>query len=124
MRKRLYQEFKGFCDATQKLFGTSNFHVDGPYPALGFHGCPNRMNVFLTPTISCLINLVENPFFVLTLKEIEIAHFERVSYSLKNFDLVFIFKDFNRLPILINAIPTNYLERIKNWLNEMNIWFS
>jgi len=78
----------------------------------------------LTPTISCLVNLIENPFFVLTIKEVEIAHFERVSYNLKNFDLTFVFKDYFRLPLRINAIPTNHLETIKNWLNEMNILFS
>ena len=60
----------------------------------------------------------------LTLKEVEIAHFERVSYNLRNFDLTFVFNDYNRFPIRINAIPTSSLERIKNWLNEMNILFS
>jgi len=30
------------------------------------------------PTVHCLVQLIEPPFFVLTLEEVEIAHFERI----------------------------------------------
>jgi len=30
------------------------------------------------PTINCLVSLIDTPFFVLPLEEIEIAHFERI----------------------------------------------
>jgi len=36
-----------------------NFEFDIPYKELGFYGSPYRSNVFLTPTVNCLINLYE-----------------------------------------------------------------
>lgn len=46
------------------------------------------------PTSKCLVALSEIPFFVMDLSDVEIVHFERVSFMTKNFDMVFIFKDF------------------------------
>ena len=51
---------------------------DIPYRDLGFHGVPGRISCFLMPTVHCLVQLIEPPFFVLTLEEVEIAHFERI----------------------------------------------
>ena len=39
--------------------------------------------MFLQPSVHCLVSLIETPFFVLTLKEIEICNFERVSVSIE-----------------------------------------
>ena len=50
------------------------------------------------------------------LEDVEIVHFERVSLQLKNFDMVFIFKDYNRKIAMINAIPMTQLEHVKDWL--------
>lgn len=83
-----------------------------------------KANVLLMPTVNCLVNLSEFPFFVLTMRDVEHAHFERVSYQLKNFDLAIIFKDYNKQVLRINAIPVKYLETIKNWLDQMDILFS
>ena len=69
------------------------------------------------PSVNCLIAISDFPPFVLTVKEIEICHFERVSYQLKNFDMAVIFKDYRKPVLIISAIPISYLERIKNWLN-------
>jgi len=76
------------------------------------------------PTVKCLTNLIDMPFFVITLKEIEVAHFERVAYNLKNFDLCFIFKDYHRPVLRVSAIPTTFIDTIKSWLDEMNIVYS
>jgi len=40
------------------------------------------------------VALSEFPFFVLDVKDIEVAHFERMFYGMKNFDLVIVQKDF------------------------------
>lgn len=90
--------------------------VDIPFRELGFQGVPFRSNVLLQPTTETLVFLTEPPFLVLTLSEIEIAHLERVQYGLKNFDLVFVFQDFNRAPVHINTIPMNQLDTVKEWL--------
>jgi hypothetical protein len=102
----------------------NKFSFDQPYRALGFYGCPSRANVFLMPTVNCLVNLSEQPFFVLTLKEVEVCHFERISYNLRNFDLCFIFKNYTKPVLRISAIPTSHKETIMNWLDEMNLIFS
>lgn len=38
------------------------------------------------------MNFNFQPPFLITLEEVELVHFERVSFQLKNFDMVFIFK--------------------------------
>jgi Xaa-Pro aminopeptidase len=43
---------------------------------------------------------------------------------LKNFDLVFVLKDFNRPPIHINTIPVESLESVKDWLDSVDIPFT
>lgn len=61
---------------------------------------------------SCLIQ----PPFVVTLDEVELVHFERVQFHLKNFDVVIIYKDYNKKVTMINAVPVNSLDPIKEWL--------
>lgn len=46
------------------------------------------------PTTNCLVSLSELPTFVMDIEDIEIVHFERVTLSIKNFDMVFVYKDF------------------------------
>ena len=70
------------------------------------------------------MQLTEQPFTVITLDDIEIAHLERVQFGLKNFDMVFVFKDFQRPPAHINTIPVESLENVKEWLDSVNIPFS
>lgn len=55
--------------------------------------------------------------------DIEIAHFERVQYMTKNFDLVLVYKDYQNFK-RICAIPTEFLDKIKSWLNATHILFS
>ena len=56
------------------------------------------------------------PPFVIALDEVELIHFERVQFQLKNFDMVFIFKDYSRKVEMINSIPMSSLDAIKEWL--------
>ncbi len=56
------------------------------------------------------------PPFVVVLDEVELVHFERVHFQLKNFDMVFIMKDYSKKTQAIQAIPMAELDPIKNWL--------
>ena len=119
-RHQLNKEFKAFA---QKIAEASDgrFEVDSPFRELGFNGVPFRTNVFLMPTMDCLIHLTEPPFFVITLADVEIAHLERVQYGLKNFDLVFVLNDFSKAPVHINSIPAQALDSIKVWLDSVDL---
>ena len=90
--------------------------LDIPFRELSFEGVPFRTSVRLQPTTDCLIHLTDPPFLVVTLSEIEIASLERVQYSLKQFDLVLIFKDFTKPPLHINSIQSSSMDDVKNWL--------
>jgi nucleosome binding factor SPN SPT16 subunit len=103
---------------------------DMPYRELGFEGAPDKMQRFLMPTRDCLVDLIEFPPVVVSLEEIEVAHFERVTYSLKNFDLVLVMKNFAQDPvrgetqwIRISSVPTTELDAVKKWLDSVNIPF-
>lgn len=81
------------------------------------------MNVRLQPTTECLVHLTDPPFLVVTLADIEIASLERVQYSLKQFDLVLVFKDFTKPPLHINSIQSSQLDDVKNWLEYISRLF-
>ncbi|CAO1629005.1 unnamed protein product [Parajaminaea phylloscopi] len=121
-RAQLNKEFKKFAEAVAE--SSDDLTVDTPYRELGFDGVPFRTNVWLAPTNDCLVHLTDAPFTVVTLAEVEIAHLERVQYGLKNFDLVFVFKDFTKPPLHINSIPTQSLDNVKEWLDSVDILVS
>ncbi|KAL9004589.1 MAG: hypothetical protein Q9188_002598 [Gyalolechia gomerana] len=123
-RSQLDKLFKNFAETIQQAARDEGWGVDIPFRELGFNGVPNRSNVFMQPTADCLVQLTEPPFTVLTLDEIEVAHLERVQFGLKNFDMVFVFKDFHRPPVHINTIPVESLEAVKEWLDSINIAYS
>ena len=60
--------------------------------------------------------LTLQPVFVVTLEDVELVHFERVSLSLKNFDRVFIFKDYSKKVAMVNSVPMTQLDHVKEWL--------
>jgi len=119
-RARLNNEYQTFVRKIEE-FVPGGMEFDIPYRDLGFFGVPFRSNVFLMPTVNCLVHLSEQPFFILTLSEVEIAYFERVQFSLRNFDIVFIHKDYSKPVTHINSISVEYLETIKEWLDSCNI---
>mmetsp|Transcript_2232 Transcript_2232/g.3562 ORF Transcript_2232/g.3562 Transcript_2232/m.3562 type:complete len:816 (-) Transcript_2232:34-2481(-) len=122
-KEKLNKEFKNFCEQVQQVSG-EKIDFDIPYRELGFYGVPYKTNVFIMPSVNCLLSLIEQPFFIIMLNEIEIAHFERVHFGLRNFDLVFVFKDYTKPPMRICSIPAEYLESIKDWLNDIDILYS
>ncbi|ORY48261.1 SPT16-domain-containing protein [Rhizoclosmatium globosum] len=122
-RAALDKEFKQFAekiaDASQ-----GQVEVDLPFRDLGFQGVPHRQPVLLVPTTDCLVHLVEPPFMVTTISEIERVHLERVRFGLKSFDMVIVYKDFTRPVQHINTIPTDQLENLKEWLDSVDVPFT
>ncbi|CCH40657.1 hypothetical protein BN7_191 [Wickerhamomyces ciferrii] len=116
----LDKEFRKFGELISNASG-GLFDLDIPFRELGFSGVPFRSSTFLMPTRDCLVQLIDPPFLVVTLEEIEIAHLERVQFGLKNFDLVFVFKDFKKPVVHINTIPMELLEDVKSWLTDVDI---
>ncbi|XHG08082.1 FACT complex subunit spt16 [Aspergillus wentii] len=123
-RAALDREFKAFAEKIADAGKDEGVDVDIPFREIGFTGVPNRSNVLIQPTTDALVQLTEPPFLAITLNEIEIAHLERVQFGLKNFDLVFVFKDFHRPPVHINTIPVEALEGVKDWLDSVDIAYT
>lgn len=121
-RKRavLDKEFRYFAEAIAEA-SDGLLDVDSPFRDLGFQGVPSRSAVFCMPTRDCLIQLIEPPFLVVNLSEVEICILERVQFGLKNFDMVFVYKDFTRPVTHINTVPIEQLEFIKTWLTDVDI---
>lgn len=123
MRRKLNQTFQNFCDKVVKQTN-DQFDFDAPFNELGFLGVPHRSSCTLKPTSSCLVNLTEWPPFIVTLDEVELVHFERVSFQLKNFDMVFIFKDYSRKTQMVQQIPMSSLDSVKEWLNTSDLRYT
>jgi nucleosome binding factor SPN SPT16 subunit len=123
-RAQLDKEFKNFAEKIADAARNENVSVDVPYRELGFNGVPSRSSVLIQPTTDCLVQLTEPPFTCLTLAEIEIVHLERVQFGLRNFDLVVVFKDYQRPPTHINTIPVESLDPVKDWLDSVDIPFT
>jgi nucleosome binding factor SPN SPT16 subunit len=122
-KEKLNKEFKNFVESVQSVSNeTIDFEI--PYRDLGFHGVPHKSNVFIMPSVNCLMSLIDQPFFVVSLSEVEVVHFERVQFTLKNFDMVMVFKDYAVTPLRICSIPAEYLDQIKDWLNDTDIVYS
>ncbi len=122
-RAALDREFKKFAEhIADASHGVVD--LDVPFRELGFQGVPSRSAVLCIPTRDCLVQLVDLPFLVITLEEVEIAHLERVQFGLKNFDLVFVFKDLNKSVVHVSTIPMESLEDVKAWLTDVDIPFS
>ncbi|KAI9144721.1 FACT complex component Spt16 [Paraphysoderma sedebokerense] len=122
-RAQLNREFQSFGAKIVEV-SDSKLDVDVPYRDLGFNGVPFRSNVLLQPTADCLVHLTEPPFLIITLADVEVVHLERITFGLKNFDMVFVFKDFTKPPVHINSIPMTQLENVKDWLDSSEIPFS
>ena len=122
-RKRMNEEFQNFAKKVEEQAGDLEFDI--PFRDLGFYGVPphNRSTCYVMPCVNALVELTEPPWFVVPLDDIEVAHFERIVYGLKNFDLVLVMKDFNIKPVQVSAINVEHLDSLKTWLDSCNIKF-
>jgi nucleosome binding factor SPN SPT16 subunit len=123
-RAALDKEFKSFAEKISDAARSEGVAVDVPFRELGFNGVPSRSSVLIQPTTDCLVQLTEPPFLCVTLAELEVVHLERVQFGLRNFDMVLVYKDFNKTPAHVNTIPVENLEAVKDWLDSVEIPFS
>ncbi|XP_049866709.1 FACT complex subunit spt16 isoform X2 [Pectinophora gossypiella] len=123
LRHKLKVAFKSFCERVENMT-KQEVEFDTPFRELGFPGAPYRSTVLLQPTSGALVNLTEWPPFVIALEDVELVHFERVQFHLKNFDMVFVFKDYAKKVAMVNAVPMNMLDHVKEWLNSCDIRYS
>ncbi|KAJ1726760.1 FACT complex subunit spt16, partial [Coemansia biformis] len=122
-RRQLNKEFEEFANHVVEASG-HEVELDKPFRNIAFTGVPSRANVLLQPTVECLVHLSDTPFFVLTVADVELVHLERVQFGLKNFDMVFVFRDFKRAPVHVNTVPSKQLDDIKEWLDSVNLVFT
>lgn len=123
LRSRLNHAFDSFRRKLESIT-RQQLEFDIPFRDLSFYGVPVRSSVLLQPTTHCLVHLTEMPFFVITLDEIELVHFERVQFHLKNFDIVFVFKDYSRKVAMISSVPMAALDAVKEWLDSCDIKYT
>lgn len=123
LRQKLKSAFRNFCEKAEAIT-KRKVEFETPFRDLGFHGAPNRSTVLIQPTTGYMINLTEWPPFVIGLDEIELVHFERVQFHLKNFDMVVVYRDYHRKVASVTAIPMSQLDSIKEWLNSCDIKYS
>ncbi|XP_004343482.1 hypothetical protein CAOG_07608 [Capsaspora owczarzaki ATCC 30864] len=121
LKNRYNEAFAKFAQKVQEQTHNA-VKFDAPERGCGFFGVANRGQAFITPGTHCLFNVTEQPQFVVTLDEIELVHLERVQHSLKSFDMVIIYKDYTRPVTHITAIPTNYIDTIRDWLDAVDIY--
>lgn len=115
------KEFEAFIKSIEECGKDYKIMFEKPYRDLGFEGNWNRARIFFQPTLNTLMSVVETPFFILTIAEVEIACFERVMPGIKSFDLVFVFKNYEKPVLRIESIDIKDLEGVKNWLDKVII---
>ncbi|GFZ07261.1 global transcription factor C [Actinidia rufa] len=125
-KNKINMGFQNFVNRVNDLWGQPQFRgldleFDQPLRELGFHGVPFKASAFIVPASSCLVELIETPFLVVTLSEIEIVNLERVGLGQKNFDMAIVFKDFKRDVLRIDSIPSTSLDGIKEWLDTTDL---
>ncbi|KAI3882641.1 hypothetical protein MKX03_000081 [Papaver bracteatum] len=125
-KNRINMDFSNFVNKVNDLWGQPQFRgidleFDQPLRELGFHGVPYKASAFIVPTSSCLVELIETPFLVVSLNEIEIVNLERVGLGQKNFDMTIVFKDLKRDVLRIDSIPSTALDGIKEWLDTTDL---
>mmetsp|Transcript_3937 Transcript_3937/g.10265 ORF Transcript_3937/g.10265 Transcript_3937/m.10265 type:complete len:1060 (+) Transcript_3937:110-3289(+) len=124
-RNRMNQEFQQFAKRVEEAAAELSLEFDIPYRELGFYGVPphGKATCHIMPAVNAIVELTEPPWFCVPLNDIEVAHFERVVYGLKNFDLVLVLKDYSQKPVMVSAIGIEHLDSLKSWLDSCNIKF-
>lgn len=124
LRLQWNRAFKIFVEKVEQ---SSYFPIEFDIPEmnLGFYGVPRNINLKIYPTKKCLIGLDDASVpFILILNEFQICHFERVSFSLRNFDMIFVHKNLMNKPIRISSISRDNLDNLQDFINLQNIPFS
>ena len=59
---------------------------------------------------------------VITLEDVQLVHFERVQFHLKNFDMCFIFKDYFKKVMMIASIPVRHTAMDSYFEGSNSLW--
>ena len=124
------RRFKEFCKKMERVAKHHRFHLeyhestkissqnisqirfDIPYRDLGFHGVPNREMVLIQPTVRCLVNLTETPFFLVELDHVPNQSGQFWLLGVWYYTSHFLF--YNRLSIFILR-DAPFDQRISTW---------
>ncbi|CAL4892397.1 unnamed protein product [Urochloa decumbens] len=125
-RREINRQFELFVRRVDSIWSKPRFNelalqFETPLQKLGFNGVHGRATCFIAPSPSCLVQLIETPFLVTSLREVDIVCLERVSLGQKSFDMVLVFQDYTRDVIRIEVIPMTDLDKIKDWLNDCSL---
>ncbi|CAA0394537.1 unnamed protein product [Arabidopsis thaliana] len=125
-KNKINMDFNHFANKVNDMwqlpqFASLGLEFDQPLREFGFNGVPHKTSAFIIPTSSCLVELTESPFLVVSLSEIEIVNLERVGFGQKSFDMAIIFKNLKKDVLRVDSVPTSSLEGIKEWLDTTDI---
>ena len=132
-KKKMNMQFVTFArqieEYTERMQADSSvtfpkIKFDVPLRKLAFKGVAQKGMATITPTVNCLVELVNYPFTVIFLEDIDRVFFERVDFNLRSCDMVIIFKDIYRNPAQIKSIEMKSLDMIKKWLEQVGITVS
>lgn len=84
----------------------------------GFMGVVWKSSSLLSPASSCLVNIVNFPFFVVALKDVEVIYFEVLGRRLGN--VVLVLQDFMDY-VRIECVSSKDIERMKEWITNHNV---
>lgn len=125
-RREMNRQFELFVRRVDSIWSKPRFNqlalqFESPLQKLGFNGVHGRTSCFIAPSPSCLVQLIETPFLVTSLREVDIVCLERVVLGQKSFDMVFVFQDYTKDVVRIEVIPMTDLDKIKDWLNDCGL---
>lgn len=125
-RRKLKADFSTFVTGMSEQWKHSHLKdlqlvFDVPLMNLAFQGVPYKACTTIVPTVNCLVDLLNPPYLVITLSEIEIVNLERARLGENSFDMAIVFKDLRRDVFLIGNIPSIALDGIRVWFNSVNI---
>ncbi|KAI3902676.1 hypothetical protein MKW92_050917 [Papaver armeniacum] len=115
-KNMINMDFSNFVNKVNDLWGEPH-HLG----SFAFAVCISKALALTVPTSTCLVELIETPFLVVFLNEIEIANLECVGLDQKNFYMAIVFKDFKRDVLRIDSIPSTALDVIKEWLDTTDL---
>ncbi|KAF8659787.1 hypothetical protein HU200_058252 [Digitaria exilis] len=125
-RREINRQFELFVRRVDSIWSKPRFNqlalqFETPVQKLGFNGVHGRTTCFIAPSPCCLVQLIETPFLVTSLREVDIVCLERVAFGQKSIDMVFVFQDYTRDVVRIEAIPMADVDKIKDWLNDCSL---
>lgn len=128
LRKRLNELFRNFVRKSEQIrlkHEKLQLQFEIPFKQIAFKGSVGGSMRDLIPTTSALVNLTEQPSFVVSLDEVDHVHLERVTFRSSSFDMAIVFKDWDRPVERITMIDVGKsLDTVRKWLTEINQTFT